>query len=263
MPLRVRRYLVLLVYLQYLLGPKVPEFARACLKSSVELARRNKKSWFGDLCTAASKLPFECPLPEIENATPKSIEAYAKSVENLALQWLQREIDSSDKLYLLHGRREPQKDKPPVAITLYLRHYLIMVKTQKYREALTSVMLSTHQLAVERLRYVDHAHPKVPREARICRFCLNAVETPEHALLDCMGSPAVLSIRTIFLDKLLNTVPILRQKMLELDSASFLKAIIYQRSTIVLVARYVRDILEVFYSVPIHRPRTRDEPIVV
>ncbi|KAJ7652699.1 hypothetical protein DFH06DRAFT_1093769 [Mycena polygramma] len=254
MPLRVRRYLVMLVYLQYLLGPKVPEFARVCLKSSIELARRKKKSWFGDLCTAASKLPFECPPPEIDNATPKSIEAYAKSVEQLALQWLQREVDSSDKLYLLHGRREPQKDKPPTVITLYRRHYLTMVRTQKHREALTSVMLSTHQLAVERLRYVDHAHQPVPREARVCRFCLNTVETPEHALLDCTGSPAVQNLRTIFLGTLLQTVPTLQQKMIELNSTSFLQAIIYQRSTIVLVAKYVHDILEVFYSVPLHRP---------
>ncbi|KAJ7673275.1 hypothetical protein DFH06DRAFT_1359361 [Mycena polygramma] len=115
-------------------------------------------------------------------------------------------------------------------------------------------MLSTHQLAVERLRYVDHAHQPVPREARVCRFCLNTVETPEHALLDCTGSPAVQNLRTIFLGKLLQTVPTLQQKMIELNSTSFLQAIIYQRSTIVLVAKYVHDILEVFYSVPLHRP---------
>jgi N-acetyl-anhydromuramyl-L-alanine amidase AmpD len=71
------------------------------------------------------------------------------------LEWLQAEIDSSEKIYLLHGRREPQKDKPPAQITSCMRHYLTMVKTQKHREALTSVLLSTHLLAVEVLRYVD------------------------------------------------------------------------------------------------------------
>ncbi|KAJ7936013.1 hypothetical protein B0H13DRAFT_1853716 [Mycena leptocephala] len=148
MPLRVRRYLVLLVYLQYLLSPKLPVLARVCLKISIELARR-KKSWFGDLCTAASKLPFECPPPEIANTTPKSIEEYAKFMESLTLQWLQCEVDSTNKLYLLHGRWEPQKDKPPVAITLYLRYYLTMVKAQKHREALTSLMLSTINLPLK------------------------------------------------------------------------------------------------------------------
>jgi hypothetical protein len=52
---------LLLVYLQYLLSPKAPIIARICLQSSVELARRKKKSWFGDVCKAASKLPIECP----------------------------------------------------------------------------------------------------------------------------------------------------------------------------------------------------------
>jgi hypothetical protein len=41
--------------------------------------------------------------------------------------------------------------------------------------------------------------------------------------------------------------------MEDLDSTSFLKAVIYQRSTIVLVAKFVHDILEVFYYAPIHR----------
>jgi hypothetical protein len=144
MPLRVRCYLVLLGYHQYLLGLALPHLARACLNSSIELAARGKKSWFGNLCTAASKLPFECPPPQIQDATPESIKAYAKSVEVLALQWLQCQVDSSDKLYLLHGHREPQKDNPPVTISLYLRHYLSMVRNQRYREALTSVMIVTH-----------------------------------------------------------------------------------------------------------------------
>jgi hypothetical protein len=35
--------------------------------------------------------------------------------------------------------------------------------------------------------------------------------------------------------------------------ATPLKAIIYERSTIVLVAKYVHDILEVFYATPVYR----------
>jgi hypothetical protein len=115
-------------------------------------------------------------------------------------------------------------------------------------------MLSTHLLTVEKLRYVDHAHPPVPREEHLCSFCLSSIETPEHALLECRASPAVLNLRSTFLEKLLRAVPTLRQKMEDLDSTSFLKAVIYQRSTIVLVAKFVHDILEVFYYAPIHRP---------
>jgi hypothetical protein len=41
--------------------------------------------------------------------------------------------------------------------------------------------------------------------------------------------------------------------MAELTSVEFLKAMISERSTIVLVAKFVFDVLQVFYAVPLHR----------
>jgi hypothetical protein len=61
----------------------------------------------------------------------------------------------------------------PAQKTLYLGHYLSMVKTANHREVLTSTMLSTHSL------------------------CIAEVESPEHALLECQASPAVLNLRTV------------------------------------------------------------------
>ncbi|KAJ6481604.1 hypothetical protein DFH09DRAFT_950531 [Mycena vulgaris] len=255
MPLRIRRFLLLLGYLQYIQSLKLSHFARACLNDSIELAAAGKKSWAGDVLIAARKLPFECPPLDFNSATEKSIEAYRKSVEKCALEWLQLQIDTSDKLYLLHGRREPQKDKPAAQKTLFMRHYLFMVKTQTHREALTSMMLSTHSLALEKLRHVDHAHQPLPRNERLCRFCKTRVESPEHALFECQASPAVLTLRATFLDKLFRTVPKLQNEMAELTSVEFLKAMIYERATIVLVAKFVYEVLEEFYAVPLYRPR--------
>ncbi|KAJ6456723.1 hypothetical protein C8R45DRAFT_943537 [Mycena sanguinolenta] len=65
---------------------------------------------------------------------------------------------------------------------------------------------------------------------------------------------ALLQLRRSFLEKLLNTAPDLRQHMLEQNSLKFLKAMIYQRNTIILVAKFAYDVLELFYSVPIYRP---------
>jgi hypothetical protein len=48
--------------------------------------------------------------------TVEDIQTYAKAVDNLMKEWLQEEIDSSDKLYLLQGRLELKKDKPPTQI---------------------------------------------------------------------------------------------------------------------------------------------------
>ncbi|KAJ7196337.1 hypothetical protein C8J57DRAFT_1106738, partial [Mycena rebaudengoi] len=218
-PLRIRRFMLLLVYLQYLVSLPHSHLMRACLNSSIELAASNKKSWVGDALTAATKLPFDFPQLDFATATPKSVEDYRKSIETRANQWLQHEVDSSVKLYLLHCRREPQKDKPAAQITLYLRHCLFMIRTQSHREAMTSIMLSTHQLALEKLRYTDHAHQPVPRHERVCRFCTDKVESPEHALLEYQSNPDVLNIRSIFLAKLFRTVPKSQQRFRKVDSA--------------------------------------------
>ena len=93
------------------MSPTFP--ARACLHDFIELAVKNKKSWARDVLVAASKLRFDCPPFDFSTATAKNVELYRKNVETQALGWLQHEIDSSVKLYLLQGRREPQKDKPP------------------------------------------------------------------------------------------------------------------------------------------------------
>jgi hypothetical protein len=254
MPLRVRRLILDLSHLVYFLGLENHTYARAALNSSIELAAMGKKSWAKDLIKAATRLPFE--LPELiltKSTTITDIEEYSKTVKTANLEWLQGEINSSEKLYLLHGRREPQKDKGPAQIVSCMRHYLVMVKTQKHREALTSLLLSTHLLAVEILRYVDHALPKVPRAERVCRFCKTEVETPEHALITCVFSDALIDLREQFLGKLFNDLPNLRHQMAELSNTEFLKAIIYPRSTIALVAKFAYDVLQTYYAVPVYR----------
>jgi hypothetical protein len=254
MPLRVRHLLLVLSHLCYFLNLQDDHYARAALNSSIELAEKGKKSWASDLAKAITRLPFHCPeLALTRQTTHKDVENYAKLVRKLMMEWLQEEIDSSDKLYLLHGRQEPQKDKSPTQVTSCMRHYLTMVKTQKHREALTSLLLSTHLLAVEILRYVDHAHQTVPRDERLCRFCKKEIETPEHALLTCVSSDALVDLRANFLARLFSEIPDLRVQMMVLSNTEFLKAIIFPRSTIALVAKYAYEVLEVFYAVPVWR----------
>ncbi|KAJ7205345.1 hypothetical protein B0H12DRAFT_457397 [Mycena haematopus] len=220
----------------------------------IELAISGKKSWVGDLTKAATRLPFHCPEFTLTCQSSKTdIENYSKMVQKLMTEWLQAEIDSTDKLYLLHGRREPQQEKGPAQVTSCMRHYLSMVKTQKHREAITSIMLSTHQLAVEVLRYVDHAHQPVPRSERLCRLCRQEIESPEHALITCESSDKLVNMRAVFLGKLFTDLPQLRSQMAEISNTEFLKAIIYPRSTIALVAKFAYEVLELFYEVPVFR----------
>ncbi|KAJ7241601.1 hypothetical protein C8J57DRAFT_1244551 [Mycena rebaudengoi] len=71
-------------------------------------------SWAKDLIKAVTRMPFKLhELISTKSTTLEKIEEYSKVVKNSSLNWLQGEINSSEKLYLLHGRREPQKDKGP------------------------------------------------------------------------------------------------------------------------------------------------------
>ncbi|KAJ7662821.1 hypothetical protein DFH06DRAFT_1397107, partial [Mycena polygramma] len=118
---------------------------------------------------------------------------------------------------------------------------------------------STHQLALEKLRYTDHALQPVPRHERLCRFCIAKVESPEHALLECQASPEVLNLRNVFLQKFLRAVPKMQSKIVELNSIELLKALIYERSTITLVGKFAHDVLKVFYELPVYRPSRRSD----
>ncbi|KAJ7223560.1 hypothetical protein GGX14DRAFT_532178 [Mycena pura] len=147
-----------------------------------------KKLWAKYLIKAATRLPFQCPILVLTMFTTiGDIKDYSKLVHKLMLEWLQGEIDSSEKLYLLHDHRETQKDKGPA-------------QTQKHQEAITSIKLSTHLLALEILRYVNHGNQPVPRSDRLCRFCRKEVESPEHALITCTSSDEVVQLRVIFLE---------------------------------------------------------------
>ncbi|KAJ7620092.1 hypothetical protein FB45DRAFT_754785, partial [Roridomyces roridus] len=166
---------------------------------------------------------------------------------------LQQQVDNSEKLYLLHGRREPQKEKPPMQITLHMRHYLSMITVPEHREAVTSILLSTHQLALEKLRYADHADPSLPRDQRLCRFCRAVVESPEHALFECQASTEVVQFRAVFMDNFLRTMPKWRDQWANCTSVQLLKALIYERVTIKLFGKYVYEVLRIFYEVPVYR----------
>ncbi|KAJ7830639.1 hypothetical protein B0H14DRAFT_2365668 [Mycena olivaceomarginata] len=132
-PLRVCRLLLVLNHLRYFLGRKDDHYARTALNSSIELAEKGKKSWVSDVTKAITRLPFVCPeFVLTRQTTDKEVETYAKLVRKLMLEWLQDEIDSFDKLYLLHGRLEPQKEKSPTQVTSCMQHHLTMVKTQKH-----------------------------------------------------------------------------------------------------------------------------------
>ncbi|KAJ7464880.1 hypothetical protein B0H11DRAFT_1733937, partial [Mycena galericulata] len=47
------------------------------------------------------------------------------------------------------------------------------------------------------LALLQYAHQPVSRSDRLCRFCRNKVETPEHTLITCQSSDAVVELEVI------------------------------------------------------------------
>ncbi|KAJ7346364.1 hypothetical protein DFH08DRAFT_701548, partial [Mycena albidolilacea] len=115
------------------------------------------------------------------------------------------------------------------------------------------ILLSTHQLAIEILHYVNHDHQQVPRENRLCRFCKIEVETPEHAMITCTSLDALVELRRIFLEQVFEKCPNLKPHLAEDLNTEFLKAIINSRPSIALVAKFTHDVLQLFYAIPIFR----------
>ncbi|KAJ7766987.1 hypothetical protein DFH07DRAFT_769658 [Mycena maculata] len=112
--------------------------------SSTELSGKGKNPWAKDLIKAASRLPFHSPELTLTCTTSiKDVQVYAKLVHKLMLEG---EINSSDKLYLLHDCPEPQKDRGPAQITSWMWHYMTMVKTQCEDRAMCQNCKTTEDL---------------------------------------------------------------------------------------------------------------------
>jgi hypothetical protein len=61
------------------------------------------------------------------------------------------------------------------------------------------MLLSSHCLALERLRLVEFRRPRIDRNLRVSRFCKTEIESPEHALLECTEELELVQLRQDFL----------------------------------------------------------------
>ncbi|TEB23200.1 hypothetical protein FA13DRAFT_1451645 [Coprinellus micaceus] len=107
---------------------------------------------------------------------------------------LQRQVDASPKLYLLHGRKELDGNGVLSREVAVLLRHCLKVNNPAHRIALSKVLLSGHKYAVEALR---RGSQPVTREERfkLCRLCGGAVETPEHVWLECSARDELRGMR--------------------------------------------------------------------
>ncbi|KAJ7588400.1 hypothetical protein C8J56DRAFT_721092, partial [Mycena floridula] len=200
LPIKYRRLILALGYLKYLVGLPPDRWAHIALQASFELFADGFACWWMDLFIALSELSTPVHLSPLHELSDNIIDDLSKRVYKSAMISLQKDIDNSPRLYLLHGREEPLADEDSRDSrynTLALRHYLLLVTIQSHRHAITRLLVGGHPLASETMRY---SRTRISPEARLCRFCHSNQETPEHVLLGCIENLEMIELRSQFLD---------------------------------------------------------------
>lgn len=181
------------------------------LMDSIQLAMTGKLCWINDLWIALARLP--CPVdmhisPAMNTANVEELmHRVESSIETLLRYDLEHSVKTKD---LFRDRKEPDRDGKLVSKVLAFRHYLC-VKIPKHRIALTRVLLSSHPLASERMRWAERYRGPVPRQWRLCRFCEDYVEDPIHAMFVC-SHPGLMALCEVFLERLFKDIPELKGK---------------------------------------------------
>ncbi|KAJ7201576.1 hypothetical protein GGX14DRAFT_304047, partial [Mycena pura] len=203
-PIKVRRLLRALSRLRYILNLPGSEdlIVRDALLDSFALYRSGKPCWIGDICLVLRHLPEPICVTDKDLRTDDGVKEIMEHVQRVLDADLQRDIDSFEKTHLLRDRveriDEGEGQSRMGLVTRRRRHYLD-VPIPAHRRAITRLMLSDHNLSVERLRYPGRYRAAAPRELRLCRFCRAAVEDEAHAILVCTAHGALQPIRETFL----------------------------------------------------------------
>ncbi|KAJ7137429.1 hypothetical protein C8R43DRAFT_893660 [Mycena crocata] len=245
MPIRVRRLLMALGRLLYMLELGDERNVRAALLDSVDLFATGHSGWAGDIAIMLSTLPTPIRIAPADLLSVDTVSAIAKKVAEVVDADLQFDIDHLQKTHLLRGRLELVDEKLSL-VTRRRRHYLTMVTIPAHRKALTRLLLSDHNLSIERLRYPARYRQRIPREERLCRFCLAEVEDEAHALLECQAHIPLVQMREAFLAAVFEIDAKLEEAFDCMNHLDFLRRLLCSRGAITWVAKYVCDVLAIF-----------------
>ncbi|KAJ6481965.1 hypothetical protein C8R45DRAFT_1151227 [Mycena sanguinolenta] len=254
LPVRIRRLLLALGRLRYMLGVDHRRVIYDALLDSVALCREGKSGWASDLLLMLQRLPTAIVLTPDDLLCVDTVESVRKQILDIVDVDLQRDINGLVKTHLLRNRLETGEDKCLKIIPRRLCHYLTAVAVPAHRKTLTGLLLSDHNLGVERLRYGARYHLPVPCHWRLCRFCRTSVEDEAHALFGCIAEPRLVNIRQEFLAKLAVDDPGLHQMYGMASEYDFLLAAIASRRTVVIFASFVFLVLQVFQESPAFVP---------
>ncbi|THU98828.1 hypothetical protein K435DRAFT_660100, partial [Dendrothele bispora CBS 962.96] len=205
-PIRIRRAILALSYLKYLLQLPLGHYARTAIESSFALRQDNSPSWVSDLDLVLRRLPGnevrQLFLPQRTDLCALTIDGLVKEIRRVSSEHLLSEINSFHRLSLLRGRIEPidpNSDDKPSSPVLRFRHYLHRVSNHRHRRSLTRL------LAGNVSPFIFHCSPGRSYmegdnvDSKQCRLCRSTFETPEHVMLSCRSAGDIVLLRREFL----------------------------------------------------------------
>ncbi|KAJ7217783.1 hypothetical protein GGX14DRAFT_597938, partial [Mycena pura] len=125
--------------------------------------------WIGDICLVLRRLPEPIYVTDEDLLTDDVVEGIMERLQQVLDADLQRDIDSFEKTYLLRNRVEridEGEGRSRMGLVTRRRQHYLNVPIPAHRRAIKRLMLSDHNLSVERLRY-----PSVAIEQRLLESC--------------------------------------------------------------------------------------------
>jgi hypothetical protein len=251
-PLRYRRLSLAIGYLAYLISLPPNHLASVAYRDSLQMARDGLSCWVADLYHALANLPVPVVLP-ITSLTLDVIADLKRCLVTSCSAWIGSQIEAiSSRLPLIQGRLDHARTQGSEPLAFKLCSYL-RVPVPAHRKALTHILLASHTLGIELLRYRERWRPAVPRHARLCRFCLIAVESEGHALLGC-SAPSLVQLRKVFLTDIYSELPSIPRCSPSMED--FLRQLLQSGNFGIIqwLAKYAYDVLAHYATTPLFRP---------
>lgn len=261
-PLQFRRLALQLRYLHYLLTLPQSHLASVALRETIAAARAAPTGWFSDLRNACQKVGLDLP----ETPSTDSVASIEPHLKTALYQHLKKLVDESPKLELLHQRTCYTGKTRRAAAVLEFRDYL-RVRCREHRQALTSLVVSDHCLAIEQLRRGTRTRTeKVPRALRLCRFCMSEIEDPLHALFTCTASEELVELRLSFWEKykqsmprnLENTDVFSVRELQDMQPKERLHALLSSVESASILGIFAARMLSLFRLTPLYEPSDED-----
>ncbi|EJD33631.1 hypothetical protein AURDEDRAFT_32692, partial [Auricularia subglabra TFB-10046 SS5] len=246
-PIRYRRADLLVRYLGYLLQRPAGDYARLALADSMELFRSGKQSWYGDVHKALLQLPFAIDLGPDPIEDSGDIDAVRDLIKESMRDFLRTRGAANPKMQLVQRRPAHNCVSTGVygtAPVMEFRAYL-KIPIPEHRTALTRLLLSTHELAIERLRWQG-----VARGERLCRLCHASVEHPVHALFQCTGRACLAELRGDFVAEIGRVDEPLSRFLEGRTDLARIRILASHEATLPRFAKFVYKVLKLYSSVP-------------